>query len=42
MSLSTEALESEPLSPDLYDYDFENDPIATLNRTSGSFMAIHL
>ena len=23
---------SAPLEPDLYDYDFENDPIATLNR----------
>ena len=26
------APEAAPLAPDLYDYDFENDPVATLNR----------
>jgi hypothetical protein len=32
MSLSTETRESGALSPDLYDYDFENDPVETLGR----------
>src|SRR5580693_3237880 len=28
----TAAPQPEPFEPDLYDYDFENDPVATLNR----------
>jgi cytochrome P450 len=30
--MSSPSIESDVLDPDLYDYDFENDPIATLNR----------
>ena len=26
------AVTATALAPDLYDYDFENDPVATLNR----------
>jgi hypothetical protein len=32
MNLSSEIHAGGELAPDLYDYDFENDPIATLNR----------
>jgi cytochrome P450 len=32
MSSSSKILAAAALAPDLYDYDFENDPIATLNR----------
>lgn len=32
MSASSKSLDAADLAPDLYDYDFENEPIDTLNR----------